>query len=176
MGRYCAHTDPNAHSRECLSVSPSFLFTTYLSARHQLFDHASPANPHPLFLVPRLNMIIVKSSVDHKEQLASMFGLQQTCSSIARGIAPAAVSALFAISIDRQIMGTYFVWVVLVLISLIAIPLSLRVRDVPAPRSQVIDEDDGYAEAQGSHDTAAKPLPKPISPATETRGSRSPLQ
>lgn len=100
--------------------------------------------------VPRLNMIIVKSSVDHKEQLGSMFGLQQTCSSIARGIAPAAVSALFAFSIDRQIMGGYFVWVVLTLISLIAVPLSLRVRDVPAPRSQVVDEDDESVDGLGS--------------------------
>ena len=63
-----------------------------------------------------------------------MFGLQQTCSSIARGISPTFVSSLFAISIERQILGGQFVWLVMFTLSLVAIPLSMRVRDVPPPR------------------------------------------
>jgi len=81
-------------------------------------------------------MIIVKTSVDSPDQLGSMFGLQQTCSSIGRGIAPTFVSSLFAFSIDCQVLGGHFVWLALFLVSLSAVPLSLRVRDVPAPRSR----------------------------------------
>lgn len=78
-------------------------------------------------------MIIVKSSVDRSEQLGSMFGLQQTCSSIARGMAPAFVSAIFALSVERQVLGGNFVWLVLFLVALTAVPLAWGVRDVPAP-------------------------------------------
>lgn len=78
-------------------------------------------------------MIIIKTSVESSDQVGAMFGLQQTCSSIARGIAPTFVSALFAFSIDHQVLRGSFVWLVLTLISFIAIPLSARVRDVPAP-------------------------------------------
>lgn len=112
-------------------------------------------------------MIIVKSSVDSSDQLGSMFGLQQTCSSIARGISPTFVSALFAFSIDRQVMGGYFVWVVLTLISLAAVPLSMRVRDVPAARSatKYQDDDDGVGESVSNlstseEDSAVKRTPR----------------
>ena len=77
----------------------------------------------------------MKISVDSPDQLGKMFGLQQTCSSVARGISPTLVSSLFAFSIDHQILGGHFVWLVLFLLSLVAVPLSMRVRDVPAPRS-----------------------------------------
>jgi len=79
-------------------------------------------------------MIIVKTSADSSDQLGSLFGLQQTCSAIARGIAPTFVSSLFAFSIDRHLLGGHFVWFVLTFLGLVAIPLSMRVRDVPAPR------------------------------------------
>ena len=80
----------------------------------------------------RLNLVILKASVD-SHQLGKMFGLQQTCSSVARGIAPIFVSSLFALSLDHQILGGHLVWLVLFLLTLLAVSLSTRVRDVPAP-------------------------------------------
>jgi len=84
----------------------------------------------------RLNLIIVKTSVDSSDQLGTMFGLQQTFSATARGIAPSFVSSLFAFSIDHHILGGHFVWLVLFLLSLACLPLTMRVRDLPAPRSR----------------------------------------
>lgn len=76
---------------------------------------------------------MVKASADAPEQLSSMYGLQQSCSAIARGVAPSFASSLFALSIERQLLGGKFVWVVFVALSAAAVPLTLSVRDVPAP-------------------------------------------
>ncbi|KAF8299924.1 MFS general substrate transporter [Clavulina sp. PMI_390] len=81
-----------------------------------------------------LTMIIVKSSVDNPAHLGSMFGLQQTTSAIARGIAPYFVSSLFAFSVDRKAFGGTLIWVVMVVLSLCGVLLSTRVVNVPAPR------------------------------------------
>jgi len=82
-----------------------------------------------------LNMIIVKTSIDNPAYLGSMFGLQQTFSSSARAIAPTFVSVLFAFNVERQILGGYFVWVVLVLIGLFSIYLSWTVKNAPSTPS-----------------------------------------
>lgn len=89
-------------------------------------------------------MIIIKASADRKDQLGSLFGLQQSCSSIARAIAPACTSSLFAIMIDNDgslpgggitkiikvVPG--LVWVVMILCSMGTVRLAMNVRDVPA--------------------------------------------
>lgn len=103
---------------------------------------------------------------------------------MARGIAPTAASVLFAFSIEHQIMGGYFVWVVLALISLLAVPLSLRVRDVPAPRYHVAHEDDEVStglytrsqEVDGGQNTAVESLSTLAVRADETPGTRSQSQ
>lgn len=121
-----------------------------------------------------LSLIIVKSSVDSPDQLGSMFGLQQTFSSVARGIAPTFVSTLFAFSIDRQVMGGYFVWVVLTFISLLAVPISMRVRDLPAPRSMTDLGDDNDEGGNGDHHAIIKPASQLAVHADEAPSSRSP--
>lgn len=78
-------------------------------------------------------MVLVKASAPSPDQLGSLFGLQQACFSIGRGIAPAFGSSLYAFSTDHQILGGNFVWVVLVALSVAAIPMSMGVMDVPAP-------------------------------------------
>lgn len=88
-------------------------------------------NPH------RLGMVLVKASVPSPDQLGSLFGLQQACFSIGRGISPAFVSALYAFSTDHQVLGGYFVWVVLIGLSLVAVPISMGIMDVPAPMQMI---------------------------------------
>lgn len=78
-------------------------------------------------------MVLVKASVDNHDQISSLFGLQQAFFSIGRGIAPAFVSTLFAFSIERQVLGGNLVWIVLFLLASIGVPLSMRVKNVPAP-------------------------------------------
>lgn len=96
----------------------------------------------------RLSLIIIKSSVENSAQLGSMFGLQQSFSSIARGIAPTFVSSLFAFSVEhRQILGGNLVWVVLVIIASVAVPIGTRVRDVKAVLATIEDEEEGLFEA-----------------------------
>lgn len=81
-------------------------------------------------------------------------------------------------------MGGYFVWVVLTLIALIAVPLSMRVRDVPAPRYQVADEmdedGDGFDSssplARGGHDAGVEVSSEVVIQADETPRSSSPSQ
>ncbi|KAF8299921.1 MFS general substrate transporter [Clavulina sp. PMI_390] len=81
-----------------------------------------------------LTMIIVKSSVDDPSQLGSIFGLQQTTSAVARGIAPYFVSSLFAFSVDRDILGGNLVWVVMVAFGVGGVWISTKVKDVEAPQ------------------------------------------
>ncbi|KAF8299928.1 MFS general substrate transporter [Clavulina sp. PMI_390] len=101
-----------------------------------------------------LQLIIIKSSVEDSSHLGTMFGLQQTTSSIARGIAPAFISSLFAFSIDHREgswigMGGNLVWVVLVAAGVAAVPMSARVIDVKAPDSLLVaDEEEGVEEEQ----------------------------
>lgn len=88
--------------------------------------------------IDSLNFIIIKASADRKDELGSLFGLQQSCSSIARTIAPAFVSMLFAITINKEnhnwlMVPSGLVWIVMGLASLLVIRLSGKVRDVPAP-------------------------------------------
>lgn len=81
-------------------------------------------------------MIIIKASADRQDQLGSLFGLQQSCSSIARAIAPPFASSLFATMIEGKVPVIShipgLVWIVLGLCSLGTVKLARNVRDVPA--------------------------------------------
>ncbi|KAF8299932.1 MFS general substrate transporter [Clavulina sp. PMI_390] len=88
-----------------------------------------------------VQMIIIKASVD-SSQLGALFGLQQTISSLARALAPASSSALLAFSVEYNILGGHFVWVVLASLGMLAIPICLRVKDVPAPNRLMVVEDE----------------------------------
>ncbi|KAG8943142.1 hypothetical protein FRC03_002645 [Tulasnella sp. 419] len=63
------------------------------------------------------NMILTKRCAPSAESLGATFGLAQSVSSIARATAPAFVSSLFAISIEKQILGGNLVWLVMVIIA-----------------------------------------------------------
>ncbi|KAG8875169.1 hypothetical protein FRB97_005352 [Tulasnella sp. 331] len=59
------------------------------------------------------HMIMVKMSAPNRESLGASFGLSQTMACLARALGPAFVSSLFALSIDKQILGGHFVWLVM---------------------------------------------------------------
>jgi len=63
------------------------------------------------------NMIMVKSAAPNKESLGATFGLSQSVGCVARASAPAFASSLFALSVDKQILKGYFVWIILLFIS-----------------------------------------------------------
>ncbi|KAF8299925.1 MFS general substrate transporter [Clavulina sp. PMI_390] len=92
-----------------------------------------------------LTMIIIKSSIDDPGHLGSMFGLQQTTSAVARGIAPYFVSTLFAFSVDRRVLGGNLIWIVMVVLSLLGVAMTLKVADVPAPQI-LLATDQGHDE------------------------------
>ncbi|KAG9001956.1 hypothetical protein FRB93_011928 [Tulasnella sp. JGI-2019a] len=59
------------------------------------------------------HMIMVKASAPTRESLGATFGLSQSMACVARAVGPAFVSSLFALSIDKQILGGHFVWLVM---------------------------------------------------------------
>lgn len=120
VARY--RSDHGPSQTECKRALVSYC--AYYSARRVVSN---------LIILLRLGMVLVKASVPSPDQLGTLFGLQQACFSFARGIAPASVSALYAFSTDHQVLSGYFVWLVLTGISLIAIPISMGIMDVPAP-------------------------------------------
>ncbi|KAG8991134.1 hypothetical protein FRB93_002914 [Tulasnella sp. JGI-2019a] len=59
------------------------------------------------------SMILLKKVVPNRHSVGATFGLSQMAGSMARAIGPAFVSSLFAFSVDRQILGGQFVWLVM---------------------------------------------------------------
>ncbi|KAG8943143.1 hypothetical protein FRC03_002646, partial [Tulasnella sp. 419] len=63
------------------------------------------------------NMILTKSCSPNAKSLGSMFALGQTVSGLARAISPALASSLYAISVQKHILGGHFVWIAMALIA-----------------------------------------------------------
>ncbi|KIO21446.1 hypothetical protein M407DRAFT_15815 [Tulasnella calospora MUT 4182] len=74
-------------------------------------------------------MIMVKSAVPNQQSLGSTFGLAQSVACIARAAGPAFASSVFAISVDKNILGGNFVWVVLLLVALCGVAATSRVEE-----------------------------------------------
>ncbi|KAH8117305.1 MFS general substrate transporter [Phellopilus nigrolimitatus] len=64
-----------------------------------------------------LNMILVKEHAPGPSSLGSVNGLAQFSQCLARAVAPAFVSSLFAFSVDHSVMGGHFWMAVMVVIS-----------------------------------------------------------
>lgn len=75
------------------------------------------------------NMIMVKSAAPNQESLGSTFGLAQSVACVARATGPAVASSLFAISIDKNLLGGNFVWVVWILVALYGVAVTRRVEE-----------------------------------------------
>ncbi|KAG9035187.1 hypothetical protein FRB95_011921 [Tulasnella sp. JGI-2019a] len=59
------------------------------------------------------HMIVIKEAAPNKEALGATFGLSLAIGCSARAVSQPFVSSLFAYSIDRQILGGQFVWIVM---------------------------------------------------------------
>ncbi|KZV99647.1 MFS general substrate transporter [Exidia glandulosa HHB12029] len=75
------------------------------------------------------NTIFVKHAAPSKEALGSTFGVVQTVGSVSRGLAPALVSSLFAITASHNLMGGWFVWLFMAGVGVVSIFAVLHVRD-----------------------------------------------
>ncbi|KIO21444.1 hypothetical protein M407DRAFT_28965, partial [Tulasnella calospora MUT 4182] len=75
------------------------------------------------------NIIMVRSAAPNQESLGSTFGLAQSVACIARATGPAVASSVFAISVDKNILGGNFVWVVLILVALYGVEATRRVEE-----------------------------------------------
>ncbi|KAF8879266.1 major facilitator superfamily domain-containing protein [Infundibulicybe gibba] len=68
----------------------------------------------------------VMASSPNEHSLGATNGLAQTSVSLARALGPTISTSLFAFSAERNLLGGYAVYVVLVMISSLAIPLAVR--------------------------------------------------
>ncbi|KAG8784198.1 hypothetical protein FRC12_018888 [Ceratobasidium sp. 428] len=71
-----------------------------------------------------MNMIIARQSAPDQRALGATNGLNQFSLCLARMFAPTAVSTLFALSSEHNILGGHLVWVVMVLLALVGMRFS----------------------------------------------------
>ena len=76
--------------------------------------------------------ILVTNASASRSRLGAVNGLAQTGASLMRGIGPAGSTALFALSIEKNLMGGKFVYAVLLIIVVFGVGLSLLQDDGPA--------------------------------------------
>jgi MFS family permease len=68
--------------------------------------------------------IFVTSAAPSKTSLGTLNGISQTTISIIRAIGPAAATSLFAVSIERHLLGGWFVYVVLTTVNIAGLTAS----------------------------------------------------
>ncbi|KAK7057738.1 MFS general substrate transporter, partial [Favolaschia claudopus] len=83
--------------------------------------------------------IYVRSAAPSKHSLGATNGIAQTCISVVRAIGPVASTSLFSVSLERNIMGGYFVYLVMVILSASTL---IATTFLPTTLWEVPDEDD----------------------------------
>ncbi|KAG8701681.1 hypothetical protein FRC08_003963 [Ceratobasidium sp. 394] len=68
----------------------------------------------PAFMAFGCMTIFVTSAAPSKSTLGTLNGISQTTISVIRAVGPATATSLFALSVDRQLLGGWFVYAVLV--------------------------------------------------------------
>lgn len=63
----------------------------------------------------------MRSAAPSKHSLGATNGIAQTCISIVRAIGPVASTSLFSLSLERNLLGGWLVYVVMVIISALAL-------------------------------------------------------
>ncbi|KAJ7616315.1 MFS general substrate transporter [Mycena polygramma] len=81
--------------------------------------------------------IYVRSAAPSKHSLGATNGIAQTCISIVRAIGPVASTSLFSISLEKNLLGGWLVYVVMVIISALTL---LGTRYLPTNLWEVPDE------------------------------------
>lgn len=74
------------------------------------------------------------SSAPNKRSLGATNGLGQTVISVLRAIGPAGSTSLFALSIEKNILGGYAVYVVFAALSFLSLFLAVRLPKEPLRR------------------------------------------
>ncbi|KAI0046335.1 major facilitator superfamily transporter [Auriscalpium vulgare] len=80
----------------------------------------------------------VSTAAPNKRTLGATNGIAQTVTSVQRAIGPALSTSLFAFSLENNVMGGHFVYVVLILMSILAVGLATR---LPRDTWKVKEED-----------------------------------
>ncbi|KZT54501.1 MFS general substrate transporter [Calocera cornea HHB12733] len=78
-------------------------------------------------MVYPLNMILVKRAAPSKAAMGATYGLAQMVTASARVVGPWGVSALFALSAEKRLLGGHLIWAAMAGTSAIAVLQSLRV-------------------------------------------------
>ncbi|KAG9049772.1 hypothetical protein FS837_009188 [Tulasnella sp. UAMH 9824] len=73
-------------------------------------------------------LLVVRAAVPDSRSVGAVFGLSQITNCIGQCIGPAFMSSLFAFSIEKQVLGGQFVWVVLLGITYFARQLAASIR------------------------------------------------
>ncbi|KAG9050199.1 hypothetical protein FS837_007097 [Tulasnella sp. UAMH 9824] len=68
----------------------------------------------------RAYMLVVKEAVSDPATVGTVFGLATAANCLGEGTAPAIASSLFALSIDRNLLGGNLVWVILIALAAVA--------------------------------------------------------
>ncbi|KAL7424049.1 hypothetical protein Q5752_001634 [Cryptotrichosporon argae] len=122
-----------------------------------------------------LLMVLVNASAPDKSALGAVNGISTAVGCMARVIGPSLVSALFAISVDGQVMHGRLWWLFMVLMSALNFAVSLLVaKDKPPPTLEAIVEDDedgvGGPGGEGPYGWAATPGASPVKARGEALG------
>ncbi|KAJ6461113.1 MFS general substrate transporter [Mycena sanguinolenta] len=84
--------------------------------------------------------IYMRSAAPNKHSLGATNGIGQTCVSIVRAFGPAASTSLFSLSLQRNLLGGWLVYVILVLVSALAL---LGTTSLPTKVWEVPEEEGG---------------------------------
>ena len=84
----------------------------------------------------RLCLLLTKNAAPSKEILGVVFGLSHLVGCVARAIAPAFISSLFAFSKEHAVMGGNFVWFAMIVFSFLGVFMSFSVRDGGVERAE----------------------------------------
>jgi hypothetical protein len=80
--------------------------------------------------------IFITSAAPTRNALGTTIGLSQSLVSLTRAVAPAATASLFAFSLEHNLLGGKFVYIVLIALVLLALSVSSRLPNVMTRASE----------------------------------------
>ncbi|KAG9091839.1 hypothetical protein FRC06_000357 [Ceratobasidium sp. 370] len=83
----------------------------------------------PAFMAFSCMIIFVTSAAPSKSSLGTLNGISQTTISVIRAIGPATATSLFALSVERNLLGGWFVYAVLIGVNLVGLIASWWLKD-----------------------------------------------
>jgi len=74
---------------------------------------------------------MITNAAPSKALLGNTNGLAQTAASLMRAIGPASITALFAVSVEKNLLGGWLIYVIMVALTLSSVGFSLLLDDRP---------------------------------------------